>query len=292
MRGPILAVLAVVVGSLATLVLERWMSNAPEWVWRLAYVVVGMGGTTIVLFSEPAYTFLRDFSKHPVASTAIVAGAGAVVLGTIWCFLIVGFPSSKAYLHPVEEVPSSQTQPKDRPRFTGTKSKDDVVSPPSVTPAPSAAQPSASLPSSPSVAASPAALPPTASPLPSIVSPSPREIPLGKLTALQIMGRIEAASPYNRDEVRAAFINRPFSEVLFFRTASRIGPKKETMLVFFRFEGIDNLLKRVTCCVPTKGNEYLPALADTERFLVKGTIEQASAMDISLKDASIEQIHE
>jgi hypothetical protein len=106
------------------------------------------------------------------------------------------------------------------------------------------------------------------------------------------MDRIKSASSYNRDEVAAAFIGRPFSETLLFGSASRIGMEKEYMLVFFRFDDDTRLLNSVRCVVPTKGNEHLPATEKTDRFRVKGTIKTASSMDIELKDASIEPIHD
>jgi hypothetical protein len=112
-----------------------------------------------------------------------------------------------------------------------------------------------------------------------------------ELTALQIIERIKSASEYNREEVAAAFIGRPFSETLFFDVATRIGGEKENMLVFFRVTD-DNLFNSVTCVVPTKGHEHLPASEKTDRFRVRGTIERASKEKIDLKDASIEPLQD
>ena len=131
---------------------------------------------------------------------------------------------------------------------------------------------------------------------PVVTTPTPQENVLVKpseLTALQIMDRIKSASTYNRDEVAAAFIAHPIDEIMFFKSASRIGTEKESMLVFLGFgDDKEHLFESVICDVPTKGHERLPAMEETDRFRVKGIIERASQYDIRLKDASVEQVKE
>src|SRR5438105_5935557 len=86
MRGPFVAFLVVVVGTLGTLVLERSMSNAPEWIWRVAYSVVVVGGLAIALLSNPVFGILSDFRIHPALSTAISTTGVAMAFAAFWLF--------------------------------------------------------------------------------------------------------------------------------------------------------------------------------------------------------------
>ena len=58
------------------------------------------------------------------------------------------------------------------------------------------------------------------------------------------------------------------------------------MRIFLR----DNF-RVVMCEVPLKGNERFPLMERTDRFRVKGKIEEVGILAINLKDVSIEQIH-
>lgn len=173
------------------------------------------------------------------------------------------------------------------------ESKDEVVSPPapSVTPAPPAAQLSASPPNSPSVVpSSPDTSPLAVSPFSSVVSPSPRESPLPKLTPLQMMDRVKNASLYNRDDVASGFVKRPFDWPLPFFSASRIGINKERLLVSFLVTDDSHFLNFVRCNVPTERYGDLPATEPNTLLRVRGTIERVGIIDMDIKDASIDHI--
>ena len=133
------------------------------------------------------------------------------------------------------------------------------------------------------------------------VTPKPSVVPTPestlaistRRTALEIMERIRAARPYNRDEVAAAFVGQPYEETLFFSSASRIGSEKERMLVFF-WDGDDkHSLSFVICDVPIWKaiNTYRQRRKRID-FRVRGTIEKAGQYAINLRDASIEPISE
>jgi hypothetical protein len=98
MRSSLLALVVVVFGFVATAAGERFLSEyAPEWVWRLAYTLLALGGATYVLFQEPVFGYLLSFRQQEIVSTLIVATFCGVVSATLWFFWIVGFPSSLAY---------------------------------------------------------------------------------------------------------------------------------------------------------------------------------------------------
>ena len=44
--------------------------------------------------------------------------------------------------------------------------------------------------------------------------------------------------------------------------------------------------------LPTEGHERLPLMNKTDRFRVRGIIERAGIIDVSLKDASIELLQD
>jgi hypothetical protein len=113
MRGIILAVLVCVVGTLATLILERLMTNAQEWIWRLAYSIVALGALLILLLTDPTFGWLRDFRNHPFVSTAAVAISAGLLCAVVWCFWIIGFPTSKGFLS--NRRVSAEPEPKKQP---------------------------------------------------------------------------------------------------------------------------------------------------------------------------------
>jgi hypothetical protein len=145
-------------------------------------------------------------------------------------------------------------------------------------------------------APAPAIVPPiqseTASPAATVPTPESTPARSIELTASPIWDRIESASPNERDEVAAAFNERPFNDTLFFRSASRIGMNKEVMLVFFRVEDDKYSFNSVMCEIPTRGHEHFPALNKMDRFRVRGKIKRASTLYIEIKDASIEPLQD
>lgn len=92
MPGLLLAALVVVVGTLATLVLDHYMSSAPESVWRWMFCVVIIGGAIIAIFTEPLSSYLKDRFSHPLISTLIIGLFVGVSGAAIWLFLLVRFP--------------------------------------------------------------------------------------------------------------------------------------------------------------------------------------------------------
>ena len=64
------------------------------------------------------------------------------------------------------------------------------------------------------------------------------------------------------------------------------------MIAFFGFADKERLFNMVSCIMPTKGHEYLPAIEEGILFKVTGRIEKASGNGIELKDAEVEQINE
>jgi hypothetical protein len=111
-------------------------------------------------------------------------------------------------------------------------------------------------------------------------SPNASEI---ALTPTQIFQKIENASSFNKDDVRAAFAGLSVDWTLFFVSASRRG---EDMRIFFR----DKEGAMAMCDVPLKGNERFPLKDRMDRFRVRATIEEVAILAIYLKDSSIDQI--
>ena len=91
MRQAIIGVLIAVFGTISALVLERGVSGAPGWAWRLAAIVTITVGAVIVVLSEPAYSRLVNYRHFPFSSTLIVSCVSAVLLGAAWLFLIAGW---------------------------------------------------------------------------------------------------------------------------------------------------------------------------------------------------------
>ena len=92
-----MATLVAVVGTLATIILERFMTDAQEWIWRLAYTVVCVGALAILLLTNPIYPLLQNFEEHKVASTLTISLAGSILAATVWLFWIVKFPTLLQY---------------------------------------------------------------------------------------------------------------------------------------------------------------------------------------------------
>jgi hypothetical protein len=122
-----------------------------------------------------------------------------------------------------------------------------------------------------------AASPPKPTPF---LSPSSSET---NLTPTQIFDKIEAANALFRDDVRRAFAGLSVDWTLSFVSAS---PRGDSMQMFLR----DNF-RLVLCKVPLKGNERFPLMEGTDRFRVRGKIEEVEILTINLKDVSIEQVH-
>jgi hypothetical protein len=114
MRGILGAILVFVLGAILTLVLERVVKDAREWVWRLMYTGVVVCPLLIAVLSDPCYKYLSGFRQHSVASTLIVVVASGVVFGAVWVFGVIGFPSSKSYL---EAHPKTRTELSRQPAF-------------------------------------------------------------------------------------------------------------------------------------------------------------------------------
>jgi hypothetical protein len=104
MRNWILAVVGTVVAFLAASLSERFLSeHAPEWVVRLAYSVIAIGGATWLLFSDSIYKYVKNPSAHELVSTLILAVFAGVVVATTWFFWFVGWPSSTPYANALVE---------------------------------------------------------------------------------------------------------------------------------------------------------------------------------------------
>jgi predicted PurR-regulated permease PerM len=88
MRLIIIALLVGIFGPIATLILERHMTNAPEWVWRIAYISCIFAGVSIAILSEPIYSRLKSPQASPVFTTIIVSILAAIIFGGVWWFFI------------------------------------------------------------------------------------------------------------------------------------------------------------------------------------------------------------
>jgi hypothetical protein len=84
MRQAIAGVLLAVFGLLLPVVLDRIMSAAPEWAWRVASFLCVLVGVLVVLVSDPIFTRVRSPRLNPVSSTLIVALTAAFVVGAAW----------------------------------------------------------------------------------------------------------------------------------------------------------------------------------------------------------------
>jgi hypothetical protein len=89
-RGLIVAVLVSLLGLFGPSVLERFVKDVPEYVWRLAATALIGIALLIALLSDPVYLCLKSPRIYPVASTTIIGIAGALMLATIWLFNVVG----------------------------------------------------------------------------------------------------------------------------------------------------------------------------------------------------------
>src|SRR5437588_6011776 len=84
--------------TVVTLILERAMSNVPEVVWRATYSALLLGLVIKTLLSQPVYEYVRNPRAHQVISLMLIVAACGIIFGTIWCFFVIGFPSSEAYV--------------------------------------------------------------------------------------------------------------------------------------------------------------------------------------------------
>lgn len=107
------------------------------------------------------------------------------------------------------------------------------------------------------------------------------------LTPTQIFEKIRAANAFNRDHVRNAFVGLSVNWTLVFSSAVQSG---DTMLVFLSDDPPSKFGETVACSLPLKGNERFPLMDQTDRFNVKGTIQEPPILGISLKNVSIEKI--
>lgn len=119
--------------------------------------------------------------------------------------------------------------------------------------------------------------------------PVPIDSSIISLTPAQIFAKIEAASVFSKDSVKAACVGLSVDWTLNFASAS---PSGNTMLAFFVEKDKTFSVRMVMCKLPLKGNERLPLKNDTDRFRVRGIIEEVGGMAITLNKVSLEQIHE
>ncbi len=89
MRQIIIAILIAIFGPIATLILERHMTSAPEWIWRLLSAACIIAGIIIAILSNPIYSKLKTSQNYPIFSTIIVSVSAAVIIGAIWWFIII-----------------------------------------------------------------------------------------------------------------------------------------------------------------------------------------------------------
>ncbi|MBI3895451.1 MAG: hypothetical protein HY313_05925 [Acidobacteria bacterium] len=88
MRQAVIGLLLAIFGPIATLYLERKMSHADEWIWDcLAFLCVA-AGAACVLLSNPIYSRMWGIKYSRIGSTAIIAVASAVLVGSAWWFVV------------------------------------------------------------------------------------------------------------------------------------------------------------------------------------------------------------
>jgi hypothetical protein len=121
MRGIVVAVLVFVLALLGPSVLERFVKDVPEYVWRWGATLLVAVAILIALLSDPFYTWLRAFRAHPIGSTVIIGMSGGLMLSAFWFFVIVGFPLSKSYLadKPAKESSDATVAPNASPESSG-----------------------------------------------------------------------------------------------------------------------------------------------------------------------------
>ena len=94
MRGIIVAVLLFVVSFLGPFLLERFVKDVPDSIWRWGGFLMTLAAILVALLSDPFYGWVRDFRTHPLGSTATIGTSAGLFVAAIWFFLIIGFPAS------------------------------------------------------------------------------------------------------------------------------------------------------------------------------------------------------
>jgi len=91
------------------MVVERLMTSAPEWVWRLVTWGCVVAGVLIAMLTDPIYHRLKSPSANLVISTLIIAIAAAMVGGTTWYLAVV--PSAPNSSPTAKPMPSPREEP-------------------------------------------------------------------------------------------------------------------------------------------------------------------------------------
>lgn len=110
MRLIIIAVLVGIFGPIATLILERHLTSAPEWIWRVAYVSCIFAGVSIAILSEPIYSRLKNPQTSPVFTTVIVSILAAIIFGGIWWFFIAQQRTESIVKEDIAVEPKSKSE--------------------------------------------------------------------------------------------------------------------------------------------------------------------------------------
>jgi hypothetical protein len=97
MLGPLVAFLLFLLSVLVPLLADRFMTSAPEWLWRVSVPITAVISLVILWVTEPVRLYLQNFREHVIVSTIIVVGSFGLIVATVWVFLIIGFPSSLPY---------------------------------------------------------------------------------------------------------------------------------------------------------------------------------------------------
>ena len=110
-------------------------------------------------------------------------------------------------------------------------------------------------------------------------------------TPTQISERIKAERfSSDQSETAKAFAGIRVEWILLFDTAKTAS--KDGLLVFFVEKDAKNNFPLIICRAPMNGNEHLRLTEKGRVFRVKGMIEQASSLDITLRDSTFEPISE
>jgi hypothetical protein len=109
------------------LLLERYMSAAPEWIWRLLAFCCIAAGIVIVGNSSIVYPHLSDYRQHPIISALFVGIAGGVLLGMGWFFFATKDRDATNFAKSNDSAPVSAQIAKTR-RATLSKVRDLVFS--------------------------------------------------------------------------------------------------------------------------------------------------------------------
>jgi hypothetical protein len=89
MRQTIIGGLVVVFGPIATHFLERFMTNAPEWILGLAKFGCVVAGLVIAGLSDQVYFYLRDSREHPISASIIIGFSFFIAASAGWYFLYI-----------------------------------------------------------------------------------------------------------------------------------------------------------------------------------------------------------